>query len=173
MHWMRKPRLNSAVATVAVDTVLSLLRVASLSLGIALLAPPFRQSGMRRNGAGPISILPIVAMDSGLAATRRPGMTKSINRGLVDRLAETGLEEVEVAAFIGLPDVLGEHPAIAALEPARGLLPCGAAFCELGFAHIEIDGARGNISVILSPFFTSASGPPTKDSGETCRMQAP
>jgi len=32
MHWMRKPRLNNAVATVAVETVFSLLRVASLSL---------------------------------------------------------------------------------------------------------------------------------------------
>src|SRR2546426_9882953 len=31
---MRKPRLNSAVATVAVETVLSLLRVASLSFVI-------------------------------------------------------------------------------------------------------------------------------------------
>src|SRR5258705_3497321 len=32
MHWMRKPRLSNAVATVAVETVFSLLRVASLSL---------------------------------------------------------------------------------------------------------------------------------------------
>jgi hypothetical protein len=31
MHWVRKPRLNSAVATVAVLMVFSLLRVASLS----------------------------------------------------------------------------------------------------------------------------------------------
>src|SRR5665213_4448035 len=29
MHWVRKPRLNKAVATVAVEMVLSLLRVAS------------------------------------------------------------------------------------------------------------------------------------------------
>src|SRR3982074_1762009 len=36
MHWVRKPRLNSAVATVAVLMVLSLLRVASLSLVMVL-----------------------------------------------------------------------------------------------------------------------------------------
>src|SRR6266480_911620 len=32
MHWVRKPRLNSAVATVAVLMVFNLLRVASLSV---------------------------------------------------------------------------------------------------------------------------------------------
>ena len=31
MHWIRKPRLKSAVATVVVETVFNLLRVASLS----------------------------------------------------------------------------------------------------------------------------------------------
>src|ERR1700758_2916871 len=35
---MRKPRLNSAVATVAVETVLSLVRVASLSFDIPSLS---------------------------------------------------------------------------------------------------------------------------------------
>src|SRR6266403_5651643 len=37
MHWVRKPRLNSAVATVAVLMVFSLLRVASLSVVMILL----------------------------------------------------------------------------------------------------------------------------------------
>src|SRR5215475_13676420 len=104
MHWMRKPRLNSAVATVAVETVLSLLRVGSLSLDMV-------------------------------------SRSASINRGFIDRLAKTGLEEIEVAAFIGLLDVLGEHPAIAAFEAALGLLPCSAAFGELCFGYVEIDGA--------------------------------
>src|SRR5262249_11306530 len=108
MHWMRKPRLNSAVATVAVETDLSLLRVVSLSLDIS-------------------------------------SRSASINRGFIDRLAETGLEEIEVASLIGLLDVLGEHPAIAALEAALGLLPGGAAFCQFRLIHIEIDGARGDI----------------------------
>src|SRR4051812_44614327 len=104
--WMRRPRLNNAVATVAVETDLSLLRVASLSL----------------------------VMSRSL-----------VNRGLADRRAEIGLEEVEVAAVIGLLDVLGEHPAIAALEAAFGLLPGGAALVELGLRHIEIDGAGSDI----------------------------
>src|SRR5258708_27043225 len=37
MHWVRKPRLYSAVATVAVEMVFSLLRVSSLNLVMALL----------------------------------------------------------------------------------------------------------------------------------------
>ncbi len=52
---MRKPRLNSAVATVAVETVLSLLRVASLSFVIVLI-PDLGHPGWRH-------------------ATHRPGMT--------------------------------------------------------------------------------------------------
>src|SRR3954462_3581958 len=104
--WMRRPRLNNAVATVAVETDLSLLRVASLSLVISY---------------------------------------SLVNRGLADRRAEIGLEEVEVAAVIGLLDVLGEHPAIAALEAALGLLPGGAALVELGLRHIKIDGAGSDI----------------------------
>src|SRR5436309_11670914 len=78
---MRKPRLNSAVATVAVETVFSLLRVASVSFNIGLIslllsfrdAPP---------GAGPESILTIVVMDSGFAlrAPRNDGVNKSTAR---------------------------------------------------------------------------------------------
>src|SRR5579862_2749484 len=94
-------------------------------------------------GAGPESILPIVVMDSGLAS--RPGMTSLVNRRLADRRAETAFEEIEIAAFIGLFDVPGEHPAIAALKTDFRLLPGGAAFCQFGLRHIEIDGALGDI----------------------------
>src|SRR5581483_11435115 len=104
--WMRRPRLNSAVATVAVETDLSFVRVASESLDMSC---------------------------------------SLVNRRLADRRAEIGLEEVEVAAVIGLLDVLGEHPAIAALEAALGLLPGGAALFQLGFGDIEIDGAGGDV----------------------------
>src|SRR5215472_18422049 len=109
MHWMRKPRLNSAVATVAVETVLSLLRVASVSL-VMFCSPPV-----------------------------------SVNRRLTDRLAKAGLEEIEIAAFIGLLDVTRKHPAVAALEARGGLLPLGAAPGELRLAHIEVDAARGDV----------------------------
>ena len=48
---MRKPRLNKAVATVAVETVLSLLRVASesLSLFYPILVIPGRAQQRTRN----------------------------------------------------------------------------------------------------------------------------
>src|SRR5437763_10452913 len=82
-------------------------------------------------------------MASGLAL--RAPEPRSVNRRLADRRAEIGLQEVEVAAVIGLLDVLGEHPAIAALEAALGRLPVGAALFELGFRDLEIDGAGGNI----------------------------
>src|SRR3954471_2577066 len=104
--WMRRPRLNKAVATVAVETDLSLVRVASVSF----------------------------VMSRSL-----------VNRRLADRRAEIGLEEVEVAAVIGLLDMLGEHPAIAAFEAALRLLPGGASLVEFGFAHVEIDGAGGHV----------------------------
>src|SRR6478735_7733842 len=45
---MRKPRLNSAVATVAVETVFSLLRVASLSFVMVLVLTVLLHSGMVR-----------------------------------------------------------------------------------------------------------------------------
>src|ERR1041385_849322 len=85
-------------------------------------------------------------MDSGLATSSRPGMTGHlINRGLLHRRAKAGFEEVEVAALVGLPDMPGEHPAIAALEPGLRLLPCSAAFCKLGVRNIEADGAGGDV----------------------------
>src|SRR3954471_15232935 len=84
--WMRRPRLNNAVATVAVESDLSLVRVASLSFVMSCFL---------------------------------------VNRRFADRRAKVRLEEVEVATVIGLFDVFCEHPTIAALEAALGLLPFG------------------------------------------------
>jgi hypothetical protein len=75
-------------------------------------------------------------MDSGLKASPCPGMTGLINHGLADRRAKIRLEKIEIAALIGLLDVLCEHPAIAALETALGLLPLGTAFFQFGLGHI-------------------------------------
>src|ERR1700751_1653163 len=69
----------------------------------------------------------------------------SKNRRLVDRRSEGGFEKIEVAALVGLLDVVSEHPAIAALEPRFGLLPCGTAPGEFCLAHIELDGARRDV----------------------------
>src|SRR3981189_3175059 len=46
MHWVRKPRLNNAVATVAVLMVFSLLRVASVSFVMVFLYPTACHSPM-------------------------------------------------------------------------------------------------------------------------------
>src|SRR5260370_24576805 len=84
-----------------------------------------RHSGMRPLGAGPESILTIVVMDSGLAL-RAPRNDGLINRRLPDRRTKAGFEEIEIAALVGLFDMFGEHPAIAALQAALPLLPLGA-----------------------------------------------
>src|SRR5450631_41046 len=152
MHWVRKPRLNSAVATVAVLMVLSLVRMASLSLVMVLrsyivprrmhLLSSFRDTPLWR---GPGIHTPRGGYGFRARAFARPGMTTLINRRLADRRTKAGFEEVKVAAFIGLLDVAGEHPAIAALESGFGLLPFGAAFCQLRLRHIEIDAARSDV----------------------------
>src|SRR5712671_6931296 len=69
------------------------------------------------------------------------GNDELINRRLTDRRSKTGLKEIEIATFIGLLDVPGEHPAIAALKTALRRLPFGAAFGQFRLRHIEVDGA--------------------------------
>src|SRR5690242_10074001 len=55
------------------------------------------------------------------------GLSFSEDHRLGHRGAEIGLQEVEVAALVRLLDVLGEHPAIAALIAGRLLGQGGAA----------------------------------------------
>src|SRR6266540_18501 len=112
---MRKPRLNSAVATVAVETVLSLLRVASLSF-VMVHYPSWssfrgaRVSERTRNLEIPGSML-----------THRPGMTDSSHRAVglyverVDGMAARHIEAVvlraaegEIGAALRQPD-MGER----------------------------------------------------------------
>src|ERR1700693_4278596 len=83
-----------------------------------------------------------VAHRSSLRTPERRGL---INRRLADRRAEGGFEEIEIAAFVGLLDVPGKHPAIAALEAPLRLLPFGAALFQFRLADVEIDGADGDI----------------------------
>src|SRR3954471_8240075 len=72
-------------------------------------------------------------------------MTKLIYRRLLHRSAEARFKEVEIAALIGLLDVAGEHPAVAALEPRLRLPPLRAAPFKLGLGHFEIDAARRDV----------------------------
>src|SRR5580658_3277943 len=96
---MRKPRLNNAVATVAVETVFSLLRVASESFDMAYSplfssfrdVPPRQTSeailrGRRRPGIH-FSQYSFGTMDSGLQALPRPGMTVKLKKSRARRPA--------------------------------------------------------------------------------------
>src|SRR6185295_6470621 len=97
--WMRKPRLNSAVATVAVETVLSLLRVASLSF-VILFIPVVRHSGM---------VLKHQTRNLEVPGSRfaRPGTTDGSHRAVrlhierVDRVAARHVEAVVLRAAEG------------------------------------------------------------------------
>src|ERR1700722_4786551 len=120
---MRKPRLNKAVATVAVETVFSLLRVASVSF---VMVHPFSLLSFRGDAKHRTRNLEV---PGSLRAPER--RVNSINRRLLNRRAEAGFEEIKIAAFIGLLDVSGEHPAITAFEPGLRLFPFGAALCQL------------------------------------------
>src|SRR4029450_6454614 len=75
---MRKPRLNSAVATVAVEMPLSLLRVASLSFAMSDLSPfvipgcaPWRRPGIHTHDGG------YGFRVRGFAAPRNDGVNRS------------------------------------------------------------------------------------------------
>src|SRR5258705_4685717 len=110
MHWMRKPRLSNAVATVAVETVFSLLRVASLSLVMSFIS---RFSVIPGWSEGPDVRCAIAHRGISRFRVRfAPRNDVSINRRLADWRAKTGFEEIEVAAFVRLLDVLVKHPAV-------------------------------------------------------------
>src|SRR5436309_2600406 len=74
--------------------------------------------------------------DQGLTR-RAPRGETSVDIGLRHGLRVAGLEEVEIAAVIGLCDVLLiEHRPAALVFAWRGL-PCGAAARELRVAHVQ------------------------------------
>src|SRR5262245_35343780 len=58
-------------------------------------------------------------------------------------------EEVEVAAFVGLADMGGEHGAVAAHVMRRRLLPGGAAAGELLVADMQMDAAGVDVDLDL------------------------
>src|SRR5688572_7198309 len=64
---------------------------------------------------------------------------RSDDVGLAGGAAELGLEVVEVAALVGLADVLRVGPAVAALEAGLGFLPVVAAGLDLAFGDSHVD----------------------------------
>ena len=77
------------------------------------------------------------------------------------RRAKIRLQEVEIAPFVGLLDVFGEHPAVAALVVCLGLLPRGAPFVSSASGTSRLIVRAATSKVIWSPLRTSAKGPPT------------
>src|SRR5262252_1673366 len=57
------------------------------------------------------------------------------------------LEEVEIAAFVGLPDVLGEERAVAALEAPAGRLPGALALHHLGVVDEQLQPAALDVEL--------------------------
>src|SRR6187455_1269131 len=77
----------------------------------------------------------------------RFGIARSVNLGFV-AVAAGGprrLEEIEVAAVVGLADVLLVERAEAAVEARRGRLPAGAAARELGIVDVQVELAPGHV----------------------------
>ncbi len=83
-------------------------------------------------------------------------------------------EEIEVAALVGLRDVLLVERAEAALVPRRRRLSTrrGGARARLGATFSSSRRAARRARSGRRPR-TSASGPPTNDSGATCSTHAP
>src|SRR5262249_20885364 len=70
----------------------------------------------------------------------RAGWGRSVNFRL-GNLPLAG-EEIEIAAFVGLPDMGGEHGTVAAKVAWRGLFPGRAAAVEFLLSDVEADGPR-------------------------------
>src|SRR6266446_6002023 len=56
-------------------------------------------------------------------------------------------EEIEIAALVGLADVLREHRAVAARVAGRRRLPGGAAAAKLVVADMQVDAAPSDVDL--------------------------
>src|ERR1700730_18126936 len=74
-------------------------------------------------------------------------ITPLMNFRLRDR--RLALEKIEVAALVGLADVLGKHRAVAAQVMRRRRRPGGAPARQLLLADMQMDAARGDVDFDL------------------------
>src|SRR5215470_7978191 len=65
------------------------------------------------------------------------------------RNSGAGLQEIEVAAFVGLADMGGEHRPVAAPVTRLGWMPGGAAAGQILFADVQMDAAVGDVDLDL------------------------
>src|SRR5215510_10145988 len=56
-------------------------------------------------------------------------------------------EEIEIAAFVGLPDMGGEHGPVAAKVARGGLLPGCAAAIEFLLRDVQVDAPRRHVQL--------------------------
>ena len=89
------------------------------------------------------------------------------------RRRRRAFEKIEIAALVGLRDVLLVERAEAALELRRRPLPRARGGASSSALTLSSSRRAGTSSSIMSPSLTSASGPPTYDSGATCSTHAP
>src|SRR5712671_2919802 len=87
MHWVLKPRLNSAVATVAVLMVLSLLRVVSLILVMVCLLSVAGHSEARGARTRNLEIPRCAIAHLRSGPSDHPGMTGCLNKSTARRPA--------------------------------------------------------------------------------------
>src|SRR5205807_2135852 len=60
-----------------------------------------------------------------------------------------GAEEIEVAALVGLENVLEVEPAVAAGVGGGGRAPLGATAGQLAFGHVQGEAATGDVQLDL------------------------
>src|SRR5882757_10611966 len=65
--------------------------------------------------------------------------------GLLLGVLTAALEKVEIAALVGLHDVLQEHRAVAAPVLRRGGHKVGEASLDLGRGHLEVEAPCGEV----------------------------
>src|SRR6185369_16417073 len=125
-------------------------RRATVAASVALLPPPCMMAvtSVTSFAAGTIFMVACGrSRRQGEGASRM--VVLSVDLGLDGRRGS--FEEIEVAALVGLGDVLLIEHAVAAHEPRRRLFPRGAARCELGVAHLELELARVDVELDQIP----------------------
>src|SRR5579864_6011086 len=90
---------------------------------------------------------PPLARHSGAERSEEPGMTSLVNLRLGG--ARRAGEKIEIAALVGLADMLRIHRAIAAQKMRRRRFPIGAAARELFVADVEVDFACRDVDLDL------------------------
>jgi len=80
-------------------------------------------------------------------------------------------EKIEIAALVGLADMLGEHRAVAARIMRRRRPPGGAPAGKLLLADVQMDAARGDVDLDLIGSGT-VSGPEKSSWGSLLELTA-